>query len=91
MFFRFQGSIYGAPESSRVTFANMRHPNEDDGDWLRDASFTATNLFKLGQGKQEQVMFGKKELNSIDILSKEQARHDLEEYFSKLKDDKTSI
>ena len=42
--------IYGAPEGSRVTFAKMRDPDDEDNTpgWLKEANFMATNLTKLG-------------------------------------------
>jgi len=87
-YFRYQNEVYGAPEGSRVTFAKMKDPNDEDYSpaWLKETNFMATNLTKLGQGQSGQTIFGEKELKSIDVLTKDEAMSALEEFFEKEKD-----
>lgn len=86
-FFRFTEEVYGAPEASRVIFAKMKDPNDEDHTpgWMKEANFTATNLTKLGQGIQSQMMFTKDELNKIDVLTRDEAFFALEEFFEREK------
>jgi hypothetical protein len=87
-FFRHNKEIYGASEGSRVTFAKMKDPDDEDHTpgWMKEAMFTATNLTKLGQGEQVQTIFSEKDLKSIDVLSKDEAYFALEEFFEKEKE-----
>ena len=84
-YFRYKDEVYGAPEGSRVTFAKMKDPDDEDHTpgWLREANFMATNLTKMGQGQQVQTIFGEKDLKDVDVLSKEEAYDALEEFFEK--------
>jgi hypothetical protein len=90
LFFRYEEDVFGAPESSRVTFAKMKDENDEDHTpgWIKEANFMATNLTKLGQGSQQQMIFYNKDLPKIDVLSKEEAYESLEEFFEKEKDEK---
>ena len=84
-YFRYKDEVYCAPEGSRVTFAKMKDPDDEDHTpgWLREANFMATNLTKMGQGQQVQTIFGEKDLKDVDVLSKEEAYDALEEFFEK--------
>ncbi len=86
-FFRYENDIFGASEGSRVTFAKMKDPDDEDHTegWLKEANFMATNLTKLGQGQQQQMIFGMKDLHKIDVLTKEEAFAQMEEFFEKEK------
>jgi len=86
-FFNYQNEVFGASEGSRVTFAKMKDPDDEDHTpgWMREANFMATNLTKLGQGQQSQMVFNEKDLKAIDVLSKEEAYDALEEFFEKEK------
>lgn len=90
LFFRYKDEVYGAGEGSRVTFAKMKDPADEDhtAGWLKEASFMATNLTKMGQGQTSQMIFSEKDLKDIDVLSKEEAYSALEEFFEKEKDHK---
>jgi hypothetical protein len=85
LFFRYKGDVFGAGEGSRVTFAKMKDQKDEDHTpgWLKEANFMATNLTKLGQGQQQQMIFGAKELPLIDIMTKDEAYNQLEEFFEK--------
>lgn len=87
-FFRFQKDVFGANEASRVTFAKMKDPKDEDNNpaWLKEANFVAVNLNKLGQGQQVQMIFSNKELGEIGVVSKKDALSTLEEFFEREKD-----
>lgn len=83
-FFDYKNEIYGASEGSRVTFAKMKDYDDPDNTegWRKEANFTANNLTKLGQGVNHQRIFGEKEMNDIDILSKDEAYERLSDFFT---------
>lgn len=78
-FFRYQGNVYGTSENGRVIFAKMKDKKDDDNtkSWRKEASFTATNICELANGKQVQNVFGDKECNDIDVI---QDKEDLFKY-----------
>jgi len=85
-FFRYNNEVYGAPELSRVTFAKMKNPDDDESMGFRkEASFTATNLSKLAIGQQQTMLFVYKDLPQIGVLSKEEAMRALEEFLEEQK------
>lgn len=86
-YFKYQNEIYAGSEGNRVTFAQMKNPDKDNPGWAKEANFMATNLNKLGLGEQTQMVFGHKELSSIEIISKDQAYKTLEKFFEKEKKD----
>lgn len=71
LFFSKDNDIYGAPEGSRVVFARMKHPQDDDSS--EDASFSAQNLSKLGSGEFGHQVFGKEDIKKIKILDRDEA------------------
>ena len=79
LFFTKEGSVYGAPEDSRVIFAKMKAKNDEDGEkWKKDADFMAVNLTAyLDEGKLSQSVFGKKDLRKIKVLDKDEAEQKL--------------
>ena len=89
-FFLFGNEIYGAGEGSRVMFAKMKDPEDEDHSpgWLKEANFVATNLNKLGQGIQHQMIFSDKDLTKIEVISKEEAFSSLERFFEDEKESK---
>src|SRR5581483_4126086 len=50
MFFKKNGSIFGAPEESRIVFARMKNPDETPDDWDDEANFNAFDLIKALSG-----------------------------------------
>lgn len=74
MFFTKNKDVYGAPEESRVIFAHMKDPDDDDYNDDNDAHFVATNLSAVIRGDGTQCVFGKKDINSIKIIPKENAK-----------------
>lgn len=74
LFFQKGKEIYGAPESSRVTFAKMKNPEDEedmpDG-WEDEANFAAFDLLKALMGQRIQVIFNKKDMNGLKILDQD--------------------
>lgn len=89
LFFIYKDEVYGAPEGSRVTFAKMMDEEDEDNTpgWKSEANFMAQNLTKLGQGQQVQMIFSEKDLPLIDVITKEEAFEQLEEFFEKEADE----
>lgn len=74
LFFKKEGSIYGAPEGSRVTFAKMKSDDEDMPDgWKDEAGFMAFNLTKALKGVRVQSVFSIKDLKEIKIIDQDEA------------------
>lgn len=82
MFFTKEGIVYGCPEESRLTFARIKHPNKEDAD-LDEARFGAINLFDALMGKATQVLFNKKDMKKIKIISQEKCASLLEKQLKK--------
>ena len=67
-FFTKDKTIYGAPETSRITFAKMKNSNKDEKQWRKDATFSAYNL----QNKENQEsIFNYNDLDKIKVIDKE--------------------
>lgn len=64
------GDIFGADEPSRVVFARMKNPSEDESEeWVDNASFMATNLHKLLNGEEgHETVFGNKDMKHLDVM-----------------------
>jgi hypothetical protein len=79
LFFVKDGTIYGAPENSRVIFARLKSKGDEDGEkWKKDADFMAINLSSLvGEDKISQSVMGKKDLKKIKVIDKEEAERRL--------------
>jgi hypothetical protein len=73
-FFKFDDSVFGAPEESRIMYAKMKHPDEEMvGKWKREANFVAINLDEIIQGHGTQRVFDAKDLKKIKVIDKEEA------------------
>lgn len=72
MFFKFKDSIYGLPEMSRVVFAKLKDPNDEDNNkvWRKEANFSAINLQKE---QDNQTILNADDVKDIKIISKEEA------------------
>jgi hypothetical protein len=78
LFFRKEGTIFGAPESARVTFAKMKSPDEDvSKGWLDEANFVAFDLKKAMEGKKVQRVFAHKDLKDMKILDEDEVKKKL--------------
>lgn len=71
MFFTRDGSVYGATESGRITFARMKNPeSKEDRAWRSDASMV---LYDLEKGSDSKVVVGYDELKDLKIISQDRA------------------
>ena len=71
LFFKKNGTLYGAPEESRLTFAKLKNPSKDDEDMLDDANFLAINLLDALDGQTTQHLFGLKDLSDIKVIDRD--------------------
>jgi len=78
LFFRKDGTIFGTPESGRVTFARMKNPDEDTSKgWLDEANFIAFDLKKAMEGQKVQRVFGYKDVKNMKIIDEEEVKKKL--------------
>lgn len=82
-FFKNKGILYGTGEHGRVMFAKMKDPNDEDQGWRDDANFTATNLFDLLAGKENQTIFSGKDIDNIQVITDKKEVEDLCAKFAK--------
>jgi hypothetical protein len=74
LFFRKGGKLYGAGESSRITFARMKNPeSKEDKEWKKDATFTAYDLEKTADGRETMIVFSSSDLPDIEVVDQEEA------------------
>jgi hypothetical protein len=78
LFFKKEGTIYGSPESGRVTFAKMKNPDDDlpEG-WLEEANFVAYDLERAMKGQKVQRVFNHADLKKMKILDEEEVKKKL--------------
>lgn len=78
LFFKKGKSVYGAPESSRLTFAKLKQADEEVPDgWKDEANFVAFDLGKAMKGEKIQVMFGSKDLKGLKVIDQDQVEKEL--------------
>jgi hypothetical protein len=74
LFFIKDSEVFGAGEDSRVTFARMKNPSEEEGtEWANEATFGAFNLTKALHGHAARSVFSKKDLKSLKIIEQQEA------------------
>lgn len=76
LFFKKGDDIFGCDENSRVLFAKMKNPSNDEDlpkNWENDASFSANNLSRAIRGESTMSIFSKKDLKEIKVIDKEDA------------------
>lgn len=89
LFFKKGDDIFGCSEDSRVLFAKMKNPEDDEDlpkNWEDDASFSANNLSRAVRGETTQSIFSKKDLKEIKVIDKEEAESALLELAKNLGD-----
>lgn len=78
LFFKKDGIIYGATETSRITYARMKNPeSKEDRAWKKEASFTAYDLEKSEDKEKVRRPFGISDLDEIVPISQEEAEKQL--------------
>ncbi len=89
LFFVKDKTMYGAPEESRVTFARMKAPTEDETEgWVKEATFSATDLLKMLNGEKIQRIFNYEDMKDIKVLDKDKAAELLSKKVQQLEDKK---
>jgi len=73
MFFKKDNKIFGAPEESRIVFAKLKNPDEEDAGWEDEANFSGYDLMQALQGNSVENLFSATDLPKIAILSRGQA------------------
>jgi hypothetical protein len=96
LFFRKDGSLYGATETGRITYARMKNPeSKEDVSWGNEATFAAYDLEKSADGKKSMSVFGKSDLKSMEMVTQEEAEKELEKKGKKMpaisEDDREAI
>lgn len=85
LFFRKDGSLYGATETGRITYARMKNPeSKEDRNWSKEATFAAYDLEKSAEGKKAMSVFGKSDLKNMEMMSQEEAEKELEKKGKKM-------
>lgn len=77
LFFKFHDEIFGCGEDGRIVFARIKNPDKNDKEWGKEASFSALNLSKTVEGENSSSIFGKKDLNKMKIIDREEAVKEL--------------
>jgi len=72
-FFKKEGKLYGAPEQSRLTFAKMKNPNEDEKEFCADATFKG---FELNSEEKKELIFTYKDLDKIEVVDKSEIKNE---------------
>lgn len=88
LFFEKDKDIFGCDEDSRVLFAKMKNPKDEDlpDKWDEEASFSAHNLSRAVHGEPTHNIFNKKDFKSIKVIDKEKAEEKLISLAKKLGD-----
>lgn len=73
-FFKKDNKIFGANENNRLTFAKMKNPDKKERPWAEEATFSALDLEDKELNK---LIFSKKDLDSIKIISQKEAEKKL--------------
>lgn len=75
MFFKKGDSIFGAPEDSRIVYAQLMNP---DDDWVtNDANFLAHDLVQALSGNSTDNLFSQTDLPQINIITRDEAENEL--------------
>ena len=77
MFFKKDDKVFGAPEESRIIFARMKNPEEDDVGWEDEANFAGYDLMQALQGNSVENLFSAGDLPKIMIINRDQAEDSL--------------
>ena len=73
LFFKKDGEFFGCPEESRLVFAKLKNPDDEDSkNWSDEAAFLAFNLSKaLEDDEPPKKLFYKKDLDGLELVDKE--------------------
>lgn len=72
MFFKKDGSVYGATESGRITYARMKNPeSKEDIAWKKDASIILYDLQK--DSGDNRIIIGSSQIDKFDPIDQGEA------------------
>ncbi len=72
VFFKKNGSVYGATEEGRITYARMKNPeSKEDISWKKDAVLILYDLEKESEDKR--IMIKSSEISKFDLISQDKA------------------
>jgi hypothetical protein len=79
LFFKKGDDIFGAPEESRLVFAKLKNPSEEDvtPSWRDEARFIALNLVQSLLGQRTENLFGGKDLDDLQMMDRDAAVEEL--------------
>lgn len=85
LFFKKDGILYGATETSRITYARMRNPeSKEDETWRKEATFTAYDLEKSADGTKVKSIFNTEDAEKLIPIDQERAEKELEKKGKKI-------
>lgn len=85
LFFKKDGVLYGATETSRITYARMKNPeSKEDESWKKEATFTAYDLEKSAEGNKVKSVFSAEDADKLVPIDQEQAEKEMEKKGKKL-------
>jgi hypothetical protein len=89
LLFKKGDDLFGGGEDSRVVFAKMKDPKDEDAPsgWAEEASFSADNLIKKLKGEPAQHVFEKDDLKEIKIMDRDDVVDELHKEAEKLGSD----
>lgn len=85
-FFLSPDGVFGGPEDSRMSFARMRHPDEDEADMASD--FLGISLNDILTGGSTERVFGKPDIDNLQVLDIDSA---VEKILNSFKSKKKSV
>lgn len=77
MFFKKGDSLFGAPEESRIVYAQMKNPDDDWAGSTDDANFSAFDLIHALNGNSTENVFSMNDLPQIDIITRDEIEDSL--------------
>lgn len=85
LFFKKDGVLYGATETSRITYARMKSPeSKEDEAWKKEATFTAYDLEKSADGSKVKSVFNSEDADKLVLIDQERAEKEMEKKGKKL-------
>lgn len=70
-FFVKDGSVFGGPEDSRMSFARMKHPDPEEG--TEDGDFMGLSLDDILGGQMSQRIFNRGDIDDLQIIDQDAA------------------
>jgi hypothetical protein len=80
LFFKKGDKYFGAPEESRIIFAKMKNPDDDEEmptGWADDANFSALDLMHALDGGNSENLFSLKDMPNINVMDRDAMEKEL--------------